>query len=325
MFNIGIEKKKKLSREEEQEKHKTPLPDVHDISDDDKPKENNNYIFCQDLFKIYKIAELEVVALRGLDLKVELGEVMAIIGASGSGKTTLLNILGGLDTPSAGKISVGNRDLLHMTAHDLISYRRHDVGFIWQQVSRNLVPYLTAIQNVEMPLMLLGWPMRKCRQRAEELIEAVGLADRMRYHPERLSGGEQQRVAIAVALAQNPPLLLADEPTGELDTQTAATIFEVFRALNKAYGITIVIVTHDVRIMNEVNRIVTIRDGRTSLEAIRSPENVLNEFIVLDTAGRLQLPREYQEKLDLKERVKVNLAGDHITVWNEQNAKGGQT
>ena len=250
---------------------------------------------------------------------------MAIIGASGSGKTTLLNILGGLDTPSAGKISVGDKDLLHMSSRDLIKYRRREVGFVWQQVSRNLVPYLTVIQNVEMPLMLLGWSPRKRRQRAEELIEAVGLADRMRYNPELLSGGEQQRVAIAIALAQNPPLLLADEPTGELDTQTAATIFEVFRALNKTYGITIVVVTHDIRIMNEVSRIVTIRDGRTSLESIRSPENVLDEFVVLDTAGRLQLPREYQERLELKERVKVHLAGDHITVWNEQNAKGGQT
>ena len=325
MFNMGIEKEKKLSREEEQESHKAPSPDAHDVPDDDKSQGNNYYIFCQDLFKIYKIAELEVVALRGLDIKIESGELMAIIGASGSGKTTLLNILGGLDKPSAGKVTVGEKDLLHMTPHDLINYRRHDIGFVWQQVSRNLVPYLTAIHNVEMPLMLLGWSPRKRKQRAEELMEAVGLADRMRYHPERLSGGEQQRVAIAVALAQNPPLLLADEPTGELDTQTAATIFEIFRALNKAYGITIVVVTHDIRIMNEVNRIVTIRDGRTSLEAIRSPENVLNEFVVLDTAGRLQLPREYQEKLGLKERVKVNLLDDHITVWNEQNAKGGQT
>lgn len=286
---------------------------------------DNYYIFCQDLFKIYKIADLEVVALRGLDLKVVRGELMAIIGASGSGKTTLLNILGGLDAPSAGKVTVGEKDLLHISGHDLINYRRHEIGFIWQQVSRNLVPYLTALQNVELPLILLGWSPKKRRARAQELLEAVSLGDRMRYHPERLSGGEQQRVAIAVALTHNPPLLLADEPTGELDTQTAGTIFEVFRSLNETYGITIVIVTHDVRIMGEVGRIVTIRDGKTSLEAIRTPQQALDEFVVLDTAGCLQLPREYVDKLDLKERVKVRLAKDHLTVWHEKNQKGRDT
>lgn len=281
------------------------------------------YIICEDLFKIYKIADLEVVALRGLDLKVKLGELMAIVGASGSGKTTLLNILGGLDIPTAGKVIVGERDLLKISSRDLVSYRRRDVGFVWQQVGGNLIPYLSAFQNVELPLILLGWPRRKRRRRAQELLEAVGLAARLHYRPDRLSGGEQQRVAIAVALANNPPLLLADEPSGELDSQTAESIFDVFRSLNETYGVTIVIVTHDIRITDKVERVVTIRDGRTSLEAIREPRfrRSLDEFIVLDKAGRLQLPKDYIEKLNLKGRVRVLLADDHITVWPEESQK----
>ncbi len=283
---------------------------------------NNYYIVCEDLFKIYKIADLEVVALRGLDLKVRKGELMAIIGASGSGKSTLLNILGGLETPSAGKVIVGKRDLLNVSSRDLVNYRREDVGFVWQQGGRNLVPYLNAVQNVELPLQLLGWPPSKRRKRARELLEAVGLGDRAHHRPDRLSGGEQQRVAIAVALSHNPPLLLADEPTGELDSQTAATIIDAMRNLNKAYGITIVIVTHDMSITHRVDRVVTIRDGRASLEAMRvrtfrpptEPEEKLDEFIVVDRAGRLQLPNEFMLKLNFSERVKLEIDDDRITI-----------
>ncbi|NLE09437.1 MAG: ABC transporter ATP-binding protein, partial [Dehalococcoidales bacterium] len=177
--------------------------------------EQEYYILCEDVFKIYKIADLEVVALRGLDLQVKRNELMAIIGASGSGKSTLLNILGGLDSPTAGRVQVGKRDLVNISPRDLGTYRRRDVGFVWQQTGRNLLPYLTALQNVELPMTLLGYPAGERKKRAEELLEAVGLASRMEHRPERLSGGEQQRVAIAVALAHNPPLLLADEPTGE--------------------------------------------------------------------------------------------------------------
>lgn len=292
---------------------------------------DNHYILCEDVFKIYKIADLEVVALRGLDLRVEKGELVAIIGASGSGKSTLLNILGGLDSPTAGQVVVGGKDLLKMPARDLVKYRRRDVGFVWQQTGRNLVPYLTAFQNVELPLTLLGWSQRKCRLRAKEMLEAVGLADRMHHRPERLSGGEQQRVAIAVALAHNPPLLLADEPTGELDSQSASNILDVFRSLNEAYGVTIVIVTHDISVTSKVQRVVTIRDGRTSLEAVRGakalqpeaePREVYDEFVVLDGAGRLQIPREYVDKLKLKGRVRVLLAEDHVTIWPEESNKG---
>jgi putative ABC transport system ATP-binding protein len=296
-------------------------------------KGDNHYIICEDLFKIYKIADLEVVALRGLDLLVDKGELMAIVGASGSGKTTLLNILGGLDNPTAGKVIVGGKDLINVSARELGKYRRHDVGFVWQQTGRNLVPYLTAFQNVELPLTLLGVSPRKRRQRAQEMLEAVGLVSRMHHRPERLSGGEQQRVAIAVALAHNPPLLLADEPTGELDSHSAANILDVFNSLNETYGVTIVIVTHDLSITGKVGRVVTIRDGRTSIESVRgmrageeeAGQEKYEEFIVLDSAGRLQLPREYVDKLELKGRVKVLLDEDHITVWPEERNKRGDS
>ena len=289
------------------------------------------YIVCEDLFKIYKLADLEVVALRGLDLKVRTGEVMAIVGASGSGKSTLLNILGGLETPSAGIVFVGGRDLLNMTPQDLVAYRRKDAGFVWQQGGRNLIPYLTAYQNVELPLILLGWPGKKRRQRTRELLEAVGLKERMHYKPDRLSGGEQQRVAIAIGVAHNPPLLLADEPTGELDTQTASGIFDLFRSLNQTYGITIVVVTHDINVITKVDRVVTIRDGRSSLEAIRAapsfrppagkPQEIFDEFVLVDKMGRLQLPKEFMDKLNVQERIRVFLSGDKLVIEPDGDAK----
>lgn len=298
-----------------------------------KDTQNKYYIVCEDLFKIYKIAELEVVALRGLDLKVETGELMAIVGASGSGKSTLLNILGGLDVPSAGQVVVGNRDLLKTSSRDLVDYRRQDVGFVWQQTSRNVISYLTAYQNVELPLILLGWSMRKRRRRVEEMLEAVGLTDRSNHFPDRLSGGEQQRVAIAVAMAHNPPLLLADEPTGELDSQTSETVLDVFRSVNDAYGVTVVIVTHDIRIMSKVNRVVTIRDGRTSQETVRKAqtefvrpeariEETHDEFIVVDGAGRLQIPRDLVERLKLGRRARVLMEDDHLAVWPVESQEG---
>lgn len=297
----------------------------------DQQSNNGYYIVCEDVFKIYKIADLEVVALRGLDLLVREKELMAIVGASGSGKTTLLNILGGLDNPTAGKVQVGKRDLVNISAREIGKYRRKDVGFVWQQTGRNLIPYLTAFQNVELPLTLLGWSSRRRKQRAAEMLEAVGLSSRMNHRPERLSGGEQQRVAIAVALAHNPPLLLADEPTGELDSVSAANILDIFHSLNEAYGVTIIIVTHDTSITGKVDRVVTIRDGRTSLESVRGSKRGMEqadqtvsfeEFIVLDGVGRLQLPREYVDKLGLKGRVRVLMEEDHITVWPEKGNNG---
>ena len=286
--------------------------------------EGQPYILCEDLFKIYKLEDLEVVALRGLDLKVRRGELMAIVGASGSGKTTLLNILAGLDVPSAGRALVGGRNLLTMTPADLVTYRRKEVGFVWQQTARNLIPYLTAVQNVELPMILDGAEPGPARAHARELLEMVGLGNRLESRPDLLSGGEQQRVAIAVSLANDPPLLLADEPTGELDSETASEIFGVMRGLSQELGVTIVIVTHDPAIANQIDRIVAIRDGRISTESFRrigfrGREAYVyhDEYAVVDRSGRLQIPKEYLERLDVKERARLRLEADHVEVMPE--------
>ncbi|HEY7271032.1 MAG TPA: ABC transporter ATP-binding protein [Dehalococcoidia bacterium] len=290
-------------------------------------EEDQTYVLCEDLFKIYKQEELEVVALRGLDLKVRRGELMAIVGASGSGKSTLLNILAGLDVPSAGRASVGGRNLLTMTPSDLVVYRRKEVGFVWQQTSRNVVPYLTAVQNVELPMILEGVEPGPARSRARMLLESVGLSHRMDAKPDRLSGGEQQRVAIAVALANDPPLLLADEPTGELDSQTASEIFAVFRSLKERFEVTIMIVTHDPAIANAVDRVVAIRDGRISTESFRrirfqgrDAYVYHDEFAVVDRTGRLQVAREYLEAFGIGERARLRLEGDHIAIYPESRS-----
>lgn len=286
-------------------------------------------IDCENLVKIYKTADVEVVALQGLDLVIEKGEMMAIIGNSGSGKSTLLNILGGLDRPSAGKALVDGKDLLKMAGSDLIKYKRETVGFVWQNNARNLIPYLTARENVELP-MIIGGKIKK--KRSLELLEMVGLTHRQKNRLNQLSGGEQQRVAIAIALANNPRVLLADEPTGAVDTRTASHILDVFRGLNKTLGLTIVIVTHDRQVSKKVDRVVAIRDGRTSSEFIRKksyteelaaieadmgqqPEEESHvELAVLDKAGRLQIPREYLEALGLSgsNKVKVELEEGRI-------------
>ena len=270
------------------------------------PAENRDYIVCQDLFKIFKPADLEVVALRGLDLKVQKGELIAIVGSSGSGKTTLLNILAGLERPSAGQVYVGNRDMLNISEKELVSYRRTDVGFVWQTTSRNLVPYLSVLENIELPMAISGVNSRKRKEHGRELLQVLGMEDKQNRSPAQLSGGEQQRVAIAVALANQPPLLLADEPTGELDSQMADEIFHLFQDMNKVLGTTIVIVTHYPGISQFVNRVVIIRDGRiraeTRLQASfeRSGNAIQRNFIVVDQVGRLQIPQEYLDELRME-------------------------
>ncbi len=286
---------------------------------------NEAYIVCEDLFKIYKIADLEVVALRGLDLKVRRSEVVAIVGASGSGKSTLLNILAGYDAPSAGRVSVGDKDLLRMTPNDVETYRRDEVGFIWQQTSRNMFPYLTAIENVALPMMLTFTSPTERRKRAEDLLELVGLSHRMGHTPEKLSGGEQQRVAIAVALANHPPLLLADEPTGELDDATAAEILDLFGAINNELDTTILIVTHDPDIAYKVGRVVMIRDGKMATEVRRrvtyqrlsgaaETDQPLEEFILVDGSGRVQIPRDIIDRLKIGARARIDAADGKVTL-----------
>lgn len=289
-------------------------------------------IIADNLVKIYKSTEIEVVALQGLDLTVEDGEFMAIIGNSGSGKSTLLNMIGGLDRPSAGTLEVAGRDLLKFTDQDYTKYKREIVGFVWQNNARNLIHYMTAQENVEMPMQFSG---QRNRARAQELLEIVGLSARRKNKLHQLSGGEQQRVAIALALSNNPKLLLADEPTGAVDSRTAAMILDIFREINQRLGVTIVIVTHDPALARKVDRVVAIRDGRTSSEMIRRvsyaqemkeialglreethQEEAQEEYVVVDNAGRMQVPREYLEKLHIhgKSHVSVDFEEDKIVL-----------
>jgi ABC-type lipoprotein export system ATPase subunit len=273
---------------------------------------------CENLVKIYKTLDTEVVALQGLDLKVEKGELLAIIGNSGSGKSTLLNMIGGLDRPSAGKLLVDNKELYRLKENELDQYRRYSVGFVWQNNSRNLIPYFSALDNVFLPMVKMN--MKKKRDRAHELLRMVGLYDRKNHNLFEHSGGEQQRVAIAIALSNKPQILLADEPTGSVDTEATNRILDIFRDLNKTLKVTVIIVTHDLALSKKVDRIVAIRDGKVSSDFIHkrfyrkefkkiherklpheyglSDEMASHiEMVVLDSAGRLQLPKEYTETL----------------------------
>ncbi|WP_281888016.1 ABC transporter ATP-binding protein [Paenibacillus sp. YYML68] len=282
-------------------------------------------IHCEGLVKIYKTDDLEVVALQGLNIEVSAGEMMAIIGNSGSGKSTLLNILGGLDRPSAGQVRVGEWNLLKITDDQLVQYKRSTVGFIWQNNARNLIPYLSALENVEMPMLLSG---KFDRVYAKQLLEWVGLKERMHNKLQQLSGGEQQRVAIAIALSNRPSLLLADEPTGSVDTRTSDMIMDIFRRMNKELGVTIVIVTHDMALAGKVDRVVAIRDGMTSTEFIkRNPgldepgaqaaaaaELGHEEYVVLDRAGRLQIPAAYLKALGIDSKASMEFDGERIVI-----------
>jgi putative ABC transport system ATP-binding protein len=282
-------------------------------------------ILCDGLVTIFKIQELEVLALQGLELTVGRGELMGIVGPSGSGKSTLMNVLGGLVRPSAGRVIVDGHDLLKMPAAAMNRYRREKVGFVWQQGSRNLVPYLNAVENVELPMVLAGVSGRHTRLRADALLERVGLADRRHHYLAQMSGGEQQRVAVAVALANDPVILLADEPTGELDTASALTLYEMFQQLNRELGLTILIVSHDPTISRHVGRVMAIRDGKAASETRRRPEvaesrhggpeaDHFEELVVLDSAGRLQVPKAYREALDIHGRVRMEMVDEGIVI-----------
>lgn len=286
-------------------------------------------IVCDNLVKIYQVADLETVALQGLDLVVGQGELLGMVGVSGSGKSTLMNILGGLDRPSAGRVWVDGSDLLKLSDADLNEYRRTKVGFVWQQGARNLIPYLNAQENVELPMTLAGSINNK--QWAGQLLEMVDLAQRRYHRLSELSGGEQQRVAIAVALANHPRLLLADEPTGEVDSETALRIYGIFQTLNRELDVTTVIVSHDPGIARHVDRVVAIRDGRMAAETVRQSrrmhheveehqEEAFEELTVLDAAGRLALPKEFLTELNIKGRVRVELTDEGILIKPAANS-----
>ena len=285
-------------------------------------------IKCDNLVKIYKTPDTEVLALQGLDLTVEYGEMMAIIGNSGSGKSTLLNMLGGLDRPSAGSLTVDGKNLFKLTDAELVEYKQKTVGFVWQNNARNLLPYLTARQNIMMPMLFSDIAQKK--QRAQQLLEMVNMTHRADAKLATLSGGEQQRIAIAIALSNNTRLLLADEPTGAVDQKTSDYLLDMLRDLNKTLGVTIVIVTHDRLLSKKVQRVVAIRDGKISSErimkadylerlsdisALTAEEEVQDEFAVLDKAGRVQLPPELLKTLGISgNKVKLELKDGQIVI-----------
>ncbi|GAA1913858.1 ABC transporter ATP-binding protein [Nocardioides marmoribigeumensis] len=282
------------------------------------------HIVCDNLIRIYRTDKVEVVALQGLDLLVDRGELVAVIGASGSGKSTLLNILSGLDQPTAGLCRVGDQDLLEMSGRQRLRYRRHVVGFVWQQTARNLVPYLSVCDNVLLPLLASRTGRDERHERVEQLLGLLGVADVRDRRPGELSGGQQQRVSIAVALANRPEVLLADEPTGELDSRTAEEVFGALQRVNTELGVTVVVVTHDAGVSEHVGRTVGIRDGRTSSEVLRHDTGheglVAQEYAVLDRVGRLQLPQEFTSALQMDRRVRLELEEDHIGVWPDRPA-----
>ena len=300
-------------------------------------------IQCDNLVKIYKTKDIEVLALQGLDINIEPGELMAIVGNSGSGKSTFLNMIGGLDRPTAGKLYVDGKNLFRLSEKELVEYKQKTVGFVWQNNARNLLPYLTALENVQVPMMFAD--AKEQEKKALELLELVGLSHRKNSKLSQLSGGEQQRVAIAIALANSPKILLADEPTGSVDAKTSNYIMDVFRQINRDMGVTVVIVTHDLALTKKVNRIVSIRDGKTSSERIMKRsyaeelENaklfseqseevaakfqlqmVHEEYAVLDRAGRVQIPRELLDLIHIKDnKVKMEYRDGKIIISGEED------
>lgn len=277
-------------------------------------------IECRDLVRIYTAEGIEVQALQGLDLRVAAGELIAVIGESGSGKSTLLTILAGLDRPTAGTAVVGGFDLMRMTSADRVRYQRDVVGFVWQRASRNLLPYLTAAENIAMVLSLVPRRSRKrsrrdAADRAAELLGLLGIAECADRRPAELSGGQQQRVAIAVALANRPTVLLADEPTGELDEASTAQVLGALRTVNEQTGVTTLIVTHDPQVARQVRRTIRIQDGRIVTETMRgSGPDSGEDFAVVDRLGRMVIPEVELARLGIADRVRLAPEPDRLEI-----------
>jgi ABC-type lipoprotein export system ATPase subunit len=307
---------------------------VESVNDESVSIDSDTIIYCDSLVKIFKGDGVEVMALQGLDLEIKRGELMAIIGKSGSGKTTLLNMLGGLERPTAGRLYVDGNDLFALSDKDMVKYRKDIVGFVWQKSVQNLFPYMTALENVEAPMYFSRGREKERRKRAYELLKLTGIEHKAKSYPAQMSGGEQQRVAIAIALANNPKILLADEPTGAVDLKTSNMLQDLFRSLNEKLGLTIIIVTHDISLANKVGRVVMISDGKISTEKIMkenykkrldelSSEGLLNqesheEYSVLDKAGRVQLSESMLEAAGIDtNRVKIQVEDGKLIISNK--------
>lgn len=284
-------------------------------------------INCESLVKIYEAGGHKVVALEGLDLHIKEGEMMAIIGKSGSGKSTLLNIIGGLDTPTAGTFRLAGKDLSALTEKQLTAYRRSTVGFVWQNSAKNLFAYMTAEDNIKAVMCLHKLKPKERRERARKLLQMVNMQQHADKFPAQLSGGEQQRIAIATALANNPQILLADEPTGAVDSRTAGEIMALFRHLNETLNLTVLIVTHDMALADSVSRVVMISDGKVSTEKLKRKTAAAGfgeetaesheEFAVMDRANRLQLKEEFLDAAGIQSnKVKVEVNDGKIVITN---------
>lgn len=272
------------------------------------------YISCKQIVKAYKVSDHEIVALRGIDFKMAQGEMVAIIGPSGAGKSSLMNLLGGLDRPTAGQLIVDEKNLLDLKARKLADYRLRKVGFVWQQIEKNLLIHRTALANVTLPMMLAGVPVWKRRKKARELLEAVGLAEHMHKHPAELSGGQQQRVAIAVALANDPPLLLADEPTGALDRTSAIQVMDLLGELRDRYNLTVLMVTHNLEIAEYADRVLTLRDGALGQDLSELHDE---EQSRVDDAGRIKLPDKVKSHLADAHRISVEIRPEGVLLRPE--------
>lgn len=268
---------------------------------------------CEGLVHIYRTAELEVVALQGLDLRVEPGEVVAIVGRSGSGKTTLMNVIAGVEEPTAGLARVGGHDLVRMTERERERYRQELVGYVLQHSQANLATDLNALENVLLPMTHRS--TEESRQRAAFLLETMGIDELAASLPGELSGGEAERLAVAIAMANQPQVLLADEPTAELDRSTADSLLRDLRQLLSESRSAAVIVTHDASLERHADRVIQIRDGRTSTQTRwleQAGEAVADELLIMDRAGRIQLPRAYVERLGARGLIRAHLEGDEI-------------
>ena len=276
------------------------------------------YINCKNVVRAYTVSDHEIVALRGIDFTMQRGEMVAIVGPSGAGKSSLLNLLGGLDKPTAGQLSIGGLNLLELRGRALADYRLKQVGFVWQQVGRNLLPNRSALRNVTLPMVLAGVGIRERTRRAKELLDAVGMDGHTQKRPAQLSGGQQQRVAIAVALANQPQLLLADEPTGALDRKSAEQVMELLTDLRERYGITILMVTHDMEIASFADRTLTLRDGALGQDLTQAASEAPP---ALDEEGRIQLPEAVRAHLDEAARIAVEIRPEGVLLRPEMETE----